>query len=83
MDWQQLDVPTRAGVVASIMAVVGMMAPPLGITSALVAMAFSGVGWRRSHKLGHANPVARFCLLGSLALIVLVVGGNALYGSAN
>jgi hypothetical protein len=65
------------------MAVVGMIVPPLGITSALVAMAFSGVGWRRSHQRGEANPVARFCLLGSLALVVLVVGGSALYGAAN
>jgi hypothetical protein len=79
VDWNRLDFATRAGVVASVMALLGMIIPPLGIASALVAIAFSAVGWRRAHSRGNANPVARFCLLGCLALIVLVIGGNAIY----
>ena len=79
MNWSQLDFATRAGVVASVMALLGVLVPPFGIASALVAIAFSAVGWGRAHRQGNPNPVARFCLLGCLALIVLVVGGNAVY----
>lgn len=82
VDWDRLDFATRAGVVASVMALPGMIIPPFGIASALVAIAFCAVGWRHAHRRGNANPVARFGLLGCTALIVLVIGGNAIYAQS-
>lgn len=61
------------------LALFGAMVPPLGMASALVAIVFSGVGWRRAHSRGSTNPVARFCFLGCLALVALVIVGNAIY----
>lgn len=83
MDWQQLDVPTRVGFVATVMAVIGLIVPPIGVASAIVAIVFSGVGWRRARERGQTNPIALRCLIGSAALIVLVVVGNAIYSAAN
>src|SRR5687767_7919889 len=40
--WKQLDFPTRAGLVATVMAVLGALIPPISVISALVAIAFSG-----------------------------------------
>jgi hypothetical protein len=82
MDWQQLDFPTRAGFIAAIMAVIGLIVPPIAITSAIVAVVFSGVGWRRSRRRGQANPVAKGCFLATTAIIVLVVVGSAIYSAA-
>ena len=78
MNWQQLDFPTRAGFIAAVMALIGLIVPPLSITAAVVAIGFSGVGWQRSRKRGEANPVAKLVLLASAALIVLVVVGSAI-----
>ena len=81
MNWRELDFATRAGVVAAAMAVLGLVIPPLGLSSALVAIAFSSVGWRRSHRRGQPNPVALFCIAGCVALVIMVVGGSALYAA--
>ena len=83
MNWQELDFPTRAGFIAGVMAVIGLIVPPLSIASAVVAIGFSGVGWQRSRTQGQANPVAKYVLLVSTALIVLVVVGNAIYSSSS
>ena len=64
------------------MAVIGLIVPPLAMASAVVAMGFSGVGWRRSRQRDQANPVTRSVLLASARLIVLVVVGNAVYAAA-
>lgn len=83
MQWQQLDQPTRTGFVAAVVGVVAVIIPPFSLASAVVAVIFSAVGWRRSHQRGEANPVARYSLLGSVALIVVVVVGSAIYAAAS
>ena len=83
MDWKRLDVPTRAGFVASVMAVLGVIVPPISLASALVAIAFSGIGWQRARRRGEANSVAKFCFAGCVVLVILVIVGNAIYSAAN
>lgn len=83
MNWQQLDFPTRAGFIAGVMALIGLIVPPLSMAGAVVAIAFSGIGWQRSRKRGEANPVAKSVLLASAALIVLVVVGSAIYAAGS
>ena len=83
VDWKQLDLPTRAGFVASVMAVLGVLVPPISLASALVAIAFSGVGWQRARHRGETNSVAKFCLAGCVALVVVVIVGSAIYSAAN
>ncbi len=82
MNWQELDFPTRAGFIAGVMALIGLIVPPLAMASAVIAIGFSGVGWQRSRQRDDANPVARSVLLASALLIVLVVVGNAVYAAA-
>lgn len=65
------------------MAVVSLVVPPISLASALVAIAFSGVGWQRARHRGEANPVAKFCLAGCVALVGLVIMGNAIYSAAD
>jgi hypothetical protein len=83
VNWAQLDFPTRAGFIATIMAILGVLVPPTGLASACVAIAFSGVGWQRSRRRGESNRVARRCAIGCTALVVFVVIGSAVYGAAN
>ncbi len=83
MNWAQLDFPTRAGFVATIMAILGVLVPPVSVASACVAIAFSGFGWQRSRRRGESNRVARLCAIGCTAFVVLVVVGSAVYGAAN
>ena len=83
MNWAQLDFPTRAGFVATTMAVLAVLVPPVSVASACVAIAYSAVGWQRSHRRGEANRVARLCTIGCTALVGLVVVGSAVYGAAN
>lgn len=83
VDLKQFDFPTRAGLVASVMAILGVLIPPISVTSALVAIAFSGTAWHRARRRGESNPVARFCLFGCGALVVFIIVGNALYGAGN
>jgi hypothetical protein len=83
VNWAQLDFPTRAGFVATIMAVLGVLVPPVSVASACVAIAFSGVGWQRSRRRGEANLVARTCTIGCAALVGLIVVGSAVYGAAD
>ena len=84
MDWkQQLDFPTRAGLVATVMAILGALIPPISVTSAFVAIALSGTAVERARRRRQSNPVARLCLLVSVALVVLIVVGSAIYGARN
>ncbi len=83
MNWKQLDFPTRAGVVATVMAILGALIPPISVTSALVAIAFSGTAVHRAHRRRQSNPVARTCLVVSVALVVVVVLGSAIYAAGN
>jgi hypothetical protein len=83
VDFKQLDFPTRAGLVASVTAILGVLIPPISVASALVAIAFSGTAWWRAHQRGEANPVARLCLLGCVALVTLIIVGSALYNAAS
>ncbi len=83
MNWQELDFPTRAGFIAAVVAVVSLIVPPIFLVSTVVAVGFSGVGWQRSRQRGQANPVAKYVVLASAALIVLIVAGNLIYRTAN
>jgi uncharacterized membrane protein YidH (DUF202 family) len=83
MDWKQLDFPTRAGLVATVMAILGVIVPPISVASALVAIAFSGTAVARARRRQQPNPVARLCLLASVALVVLIVVGSAIYSAAS
>ena len=65
--------------IATAVAVFGIVIPPIGLASALVAIGFSAVAWRRARRRGDTNTVARACLLGCVTLIVVVVGGSAIY----
>lgn len=82
MDWSHLDFPTRAAVVAAIMALLSLVVPPISVASALVSVGFSAFAWQRSLSRGEANRAARLVFIGGLALIALIVAGNAIY-SAN
>ncbi|MGF1600300.1 MAG: hypothetical protein ACFCVK_25945 [Acidimicrobiales bacterium] len=79
--WQRLDFPTRAGVVATVLAVLGVLIPPIGVTSGVVAIVFSAVAAYRARGSRRSNPVAKICLAVSAGLIVLVVAGNAIYAA--
>jgi len=81
MNWKELDVATRAGFIAGVVALVLLIVPPIALASALIAMGFSVVGWKRSHDSGDANPVAKWVVIASAALIVLVVAGSAIYAT--
>jgi NO-binding membrane sensor protein with MHYT domain len=83
VDWKQLDFPTRAGLVATVMAVLGALIPPVSVMSALVAIAFSGTALWRARRRGQSNRVARLCLVVSVVLVAVVVIGSAIYSSAN
>lgn len=83
VDFKQLDFPTRVGLIATVVAVLGVLIPPISVVSALVAIAFSGIAWWRAHQRGEANPVARFCLLGCVALVAVIIVGNAFYSANN
>lgn len=81
MDWQLLDLPTRVGLVATVIAVLAVVVPPVSVASALVAVAFSGAAVRRARGGGRQNRVAGYCLTVSIGLLVLVVVGSAIYAS--
>ena len=83
MDWAQLDIPTRAGFLAAVMAVMSLLIPPISVASALVAIAFSAVGWARSRSRGEVNRVARLVVLAGVVFIGLIVAGNAIYSANN
>ncbi len=83
MDWKQLDFPTRAGLVATVVAIVGVVIPPISVMSALVAVAFSATAVRRARRRRQSNPVARLCLVVSGALVALIILGNAIYSAGN
>ena len=83
VEWRQLDFPTRAGFVASVMAVLGVLIPPISLASAVVAIAFSGTAVWRARKVGARNRVALACLAASAGLLVLVVVGSAIYAVGN
>jgi uncharacterized membrane protein YidH (DUF202 family) len=81
MDWKQLDFPTRAGFVATVMAVLGVLIPPISVSSALVAIAFSATAVQRAHRRRQSNPVAKICLSVSAGLVALIVIGSAIYSA--
>ena len=68
---------------AGVVAVVGVLVPPISLASALVAIVFSGIGWRRARRRGEANPVAKFCLAACVALVVVIIVGSAIYSAAS
>jgi hypothetical protein len=81
VDRRRLDFPTRAGVVATVMAVLGVLIPPIGVASALAAIAFAGTAVSRARRRRERNGVALLCLAVSAGLIVLIVVGNAIYSA--
>ena len=81
MERQQHDVLTRAAVVATTMAVLGVVIPPVSIVFAVVAIVCSAMAMVRARRTGTTAPLARRCLLISVALIVAVVVGNAIYAA--
>lgn len=81
MPWQQLDFPTRAGVVAAVIAVLGVLLPPISVASGVVSAVFSGIGLRRASRSGQRNRTAQICLAVSVGLVVLIVVGNAIYAA--
>jgi uncharacterized membrane protein len=83
MDWKQLDFPTRAGLVAVVVAILGVLIPPISVLSALVAVAFSATALRRAHRRRQSNPVARLCLVVSVAVVALIILGSAIYSTGN
>ena len=83
MTWTQLDFPTRAGLVAAVFAVVAVLIPPISVMSGVVAIAFSGTALQRSRRLRKPNPVAKLCLLGSIALVGLIILGSAIYSAGS
>ncbi len=83
MDWSQFDIPTRAAVVAAIMALLSLVIPPISVASALVSVGFSAFAWQRSRSRGESNRAARLVFLGGLAFIALIVAGNAIYSANN
>ena len=83
MNWKQLDFPTRAGLVASVMALIGAPIPPVSVMSAFVAIAFSATAWQRARRRGQSNPVARLCLLGCVGLAAVIIVGSALYSAGS
>lgn len=83
VDWKQLDFPTRAGLVATVMAVLGALIPPISVMSALVGTALSGTAVHRAHRRRQPNPVARLCLVVSVALVVMIIVGSAIYSGGN
>ena len=83
MDWRRADAPTKAGVVATVLAVLGIAFPLLGAGAALVAVACSTVAVVGARRREESNRVAVICLAISVGLIVLVVIGSVIYGSTN
>jgi hypothetical protein len=81
MEWKQLDLLTRAGFVATVMAVLGVLVPPVSLASALVAIVCSGVAVVRARRSATENRVAVWCLRVSIALVVLVAVGSAIYAA--
>jgi hypothetical protein len=81
MDWKRLDFPTRAGLVATVMAILGALIPPISVASAFVAIAFSGTAVQLARRRGQSNRVARLCLVVSIALVVVILLGSAIYGA--
>jgi membrane-anchored protein YejM (alkaline phosphatase superfamily) len=83
MDWSQFDIPTRVAVVAAVVALLGLVIPPISLASAVAAVGFSAWAWQRSRSRGESNRAARLVCLGGLAFIALVVAGNAIYSANN
>jgi hypothetical protein len=83
VDWRQLDFPSRAGLVATVLAILGVVVPPISVASALVAIAFSGTAVHRAHRGGTRNRVALLCVGVSVGLVVVVVVGNVIYAAGN
>jgi hypothetical protein len=83
VEWKQLDFPTRAGLVATVMAVLGALIPPISVMSALVAIAFSGTAVQRARRRRQSNPVARLCLVVSVAVVALIIVGSAIFSAGN
>ena len=83
MNWQDFDVPTRVAVIATGTAVVALIVPPLFVLSALVAIGFSIVSWRRANARGDSTLAPKVLLLFNMALIALVMAGTIIYAIAD
>lgn len=79
--WKQLDLLTRTAFVATVIAVLGVVVPPVSLAGAVVAIVCSGVAVVRSRRSGAANRMAQWCLAVSTGLVVLVVVGSAIYAA--
>lgn len=83
MDWRRLDFPTRAGFVATVMAVLAVVIPPVSVVSSVVAIAYSKTAVGRARRAGSANRVAVACLAVSAGMLVLIVIGSAIYAAGS
>jgi hypothetical protein len=81
MLWHQRDLATRAGFVATVLAVLGVLIPPFAVASALVAVGFAGTAVIRARRRGETNRLGSLCLAVSGALIVVIVVGSAIYAA--
>ena len=81
--WNNADGLTRGGAVATTLAVLGIVVPPLGLAAALVGIVLSALAMRRSVARRERNQVARICLLVCAVLFVFVIVGNAIYAARN
>ena len=81
MRWDRLDTTTRVAFVFTMSALVGVLVPPVSVALGLVAIIVSAIAWWNSHRRGAPDQVAQRCLLGSLALVTIVVVGNVIYAA--
>lgn len=81
MGWPQLDTASRVGLVATVAAVLGLLVPPVGVVSAVAGGAFSGVAAYRARQSGSRNGVALACAAVSVAVILLLIVGSAIYAA--
>jgi uncharacterized membrane protein YidH (DUF202 family) len=81
VDWAQLDLPTRAAFVATVIAVIAVVVPIFSVASSVVAVTYASVALTRARRRGEPNAVARWCLVAAVALVVVLVVGNLVYGA--
>ena len=81
MEWKRLDLLTRTAFVATVIAVLGVVVPPVSLVGAVVAIACSGAAVVRARRSATENRVAVWCLRVSIGLVVLVVVGSAIYAA--
>ncbi|MGE0879268.1 MAG: hypothetical protein AB7L13_08945 [Acidimicrobiia bacterium] len=76
-----IDVLSRVGSIATVLAVVALVVPPFSVAIGLVALGFSAAALRRARRRGVPNRLATICLTVSGGLVVVVIAGSALYSA--